>query len=56
MRFSAGPDRVHQRHAPLLGEHNPELLAELGLSPSELEALEAAGVIGQGLRSAAGAT
>ena len=56
MRFSANPDRVHRRHAPLLGEHNAEVLRELGLSTSELDALEAAGVIGQGLRSAAGAT
>ena len=56
MRFSAGPDRMHRRHAPLLGEHNAELLSDLGLSPSEIDALEAAGVIGQGLRSAAGAT
>jgi crotonobetainyl-CoA:carnitine CoA-transferase CaiB-like acyl-CoA transferase len=56
MRFSAGPQQVHRRHAPLLGEHNAELLGELGLSATEIEALDAAGVIGQGLRSAAGAT
>ena len=56
MRFSAGPEQIHHRHAPLLGEHNAELLRELGLGPSEIDALEAAGVIGQGLRSAAGAT
>jgi crotonobetainyl-CoA:carnitine CoA-transferase CaiB-like acyl-CoA transferase len=56
MRFSGGPERVHHRHAPLLGEHNAELLTEIGLSSSEIDALEAAGVIGQGLRSPAGAT
>ena len=47
MRFSRGPDRLHTRHAPLLGEHNEELLRELGLSPAEIEDLEAAGVIGR---------
>jgi crotonobetainyl-CoA:carnitine CoA-transferase CaiB-like acyl-CoA transferase len=31
-----------QRHAPLLGEHNDELLAELGVDPAPLRA---AGVI-----------
>jgi crotonobetainyl-CoA:carnitine CoA-transferase CaiB-like acyl-CoA transferase len=46
MRFSAGPCRFHTRHAPLLGEHNHELLADLGLSPSEIADLEADGVIG----------
>lgn len=56
MRFSAGPERIHRRHAPLLGENNAELLAEVGLSSSEIDALEAAGVIGRGLRSRAGAT
>ena len=35
MRFSRGPERVHRRHAPLLGEHNGELLGELGLSAAE---------------------
>jgi crotonobetainyl-CoA:carnitine CoA-transferase CaiB-like acyl-CoA transferase len=46
MRFSRGPERIHQRHAPLLGEHNEALLRELGLTQSEIDALEAAGVIG----------
>ncbi|HEY2503737.1 MAG TPA: CoA transferase [Mycobacterium sp.] len=46
MRFSAGPCRFHTRHAPLLGEHNHELLSDLGLSPSEIADLEADGVIG----------
>jgi crotonobetainyl-CoA:carnitine CoA-transferase CaiB-like acyl-CoA transferase len=46
MRFSKGPERIHRRHAPLLGEHNDALLRELGLTPTELDALEADGVIG----------
>jgi crotonobetainyl-CoA:carnitine CoA-transferase CaiB-like acyl-CoA transferase len=56
MRFSGGPQRLHRRHAPLLGEHNSELLAELGLDPADIDALAAAGVIGQGRRSPAGAS
>jgi crotonobetainyl-CoA:carnitine CoA-transferase CaiB-like acyl-CoA transferase len=47
VRFSAGPDRFHLNPAPLLGEHNHELLAELGLSVDEIAALEADGVIGR---------
>ncbi len=46
MRFSRGPERLHERHAPLLGEHNAELLGELGLTRSEIDALEAEGIIG----------
>ena len=30
MRFSRGPDRFHRRPAPLLGEHNDEVLRGLG--------------------------
>ncbi|WP_102420089.1 CaiB/BaiF CoA-transferase family protein [Mycobacterium sp. 4858] len=47
MRMSAGPSRFHTRHAPLLGEHNNELLTGLGLSDSEIAELEADGVIGR---------
>jgi crotonobetainyl-CoA:carnitine CoA-transferase CaiB-like acyl-CoA transferase len=47
MRFSKGPHQLHLRHAPLLGEHNGELLAELGLTEAEITALEADGVIGR---------
>jgi crotonobetainyl-CoA:carnitine CoA-transferase CaiB-like acyl-CoA transferase len=47
VRFSGGPDRFHLNPAPLLGEHNHELLAELGLSDDEITALEANGVIGR---------
>ncbi len=49
MRFSRGPKRLHERHAPLLGEHNEELLGELGLNRSEIDALEADGIIGGSL-------
>ncbi|WP_030326481.1 CaiB/BaiF CoA-transferase family protein [Streptomyces sp. NRRL B-3229] len=47
VRLSRGPDRRHTRPAPLLGEHNHELLAELGLTEREIAALEADGVIGR---------
>jgi crotonobetainyl-CoA:carnitine CoA-transferase CaiB-like acyl-CoA transferase len=49
MRFSPGPARLHQRHAPLLGEHNEELLGGLGLTRSEIDALETEGIIGGSL-------
>jgi crotonobetainyl-CoA:carnitine CoA-transferase CaiB-like acyl-CoA transferase len=41
-----GPDRVHVQSAPLLGQHNRELLSELGLSNKDIDELEAMGVIG----------
>jgi crotonobetainyl-CoA:carnitine CoA-transferase CaiB-like acyl-CoA transferase len=47
VRFSAGPDRFHLQPAPLLGEHNNELLTELGLSAEQIAELEADGVIGR---------
>jgi len=47
MRFSAGPGVFHTQPAPLLGQHNHELLAELGLSAAEIAELEADGVIGR---------
>ncbi|WAJ44555.1 CoA transferase [Mycobacterium sp. Aquia_216] len=46
MRFSGGPEAFHANPAPTLGQHNFELLAELGLTPAEIAALEASGVIG----------
>jgi len=49
MRFSRSPGPMHVRHAPLLGEHNVELLSELGLDPEEIDALEADGIIGRSL-------
>ena len=46
IRLSHGPDRFHVSPAPLLGEHNRELLTGLGLSDSQIAALAAEGVIG----------
>ncbi len=40
MRFSAGPETFHVRHAPLLGEHTREVLASAGLSAAQIAALE----------------
>jgi crotonobetainyl-CoA:carnitine CoA-transferase CaiB-like acyl-CoA transferase len=45
-KLSRGPDRVHVRSAPLLGQHNRELLSELGLTDDEIAGLESHGVIG----------
>jgi crotonobetainyl-CoA:carnitine CoA-transferase CaiB-like acyl-CoA transferase len=47
VRLSHGPTRHHVSHAPLLGQHNDELLAQLGLTAPEIAALEADGVIGR---------
>jgi formyl-CoA transferase/CoA:oxalate CoA-transferase len=38
IHFSATPPR-YDRHPPLLGEHNEEILAELGYSPAEIAAI-----------------
>lgn len=46
VRFSAGPERFHRTPAPLLGQHNHELLAEIGFSADEIVELENEGVIG----------
>jgi crotonobetainyl-CoA:carnitine CoA-transferase CaiB-like acyl-CoA transferase len=46
MRLSRGPARFHNTPAPLLGQHNNELLTELGLSPDEIAELERDGIIG----------
>ena len=46
MRFSGGPGLFHTHSAPLLGQHNHELLSELGLTASEIADLEADGIIG----------
>jgi crotonobetainyl-CoA:carnitine CoA-transferase CaiB-like acyl-CoA transferase len=44
--FSRGPERIHTEPAPLLGQHNHELLSELGLTDEEIADLEIQGVIG----------
>lgn len=45
--FGAGPARHQRRHAPTLGEHNREILGDLlGLSPEDIDTLEADGVVG----------
>lgn len=46
MRISTGPQRFHRAAAPLLGQHNSEVLDGLGLSEDEIAELEAQGVIG----------
>ncbi len=45
VRFSASPASI-RRSAPLAGQHNHEVLAEVGLTDAEIEALEAANVLG----------
>ncbi|WP_255553360.1 CaiB/BaiF CoA transferase family protein [Caenimonas aquaedulcis] len=42
VKLSGTPQQV-RRHPPLLGEHNAEVLAEIGVSASELAGLEAQG-------------
>jgi crotonobetainyl-CoA:carnitine CoA-transferase CaiB-like acyl-CoA transferase len=43
---SRGPGRIHVQPAPLLGQHNHEVLSELGLSDKDIDELESQGVIG----------
>ncbi|AFM18406.1 putative acyl-CoA transferase/carnitine dehydratase [Mycolicibacterium chubuense NBB4] len=45
-RSTRGPQRVHTSPAPLLGQHNHDVLRELGLTDEEIGRLEADGVIG----------
>jgi crotonobetainyl-CoA:carnitine CoA-transferase CaiB-like acyl-CoA transferase len=44
-RFSATPAKV-SRHAPSLGEHSDDVLAELGISQAERDELRETGVVG----------
>lgn len=46
VNLATGPASFHRSPAPLLGEHNQQLLAELGLSDQQIAALAEAGVIG----------
>ncbi len=46
-RFSGGPGLFHRNPAPVLGQHNEDLLVELGLTPAEIADLEADGIIGR---------
>lgn len=47
VRFSATPQNV-RRPAPLIGEHNREVLAEIGFDEAEIAALEGAGALNAG--------
>jgi crotonobetainyl-CoA:carnitine CoA-transferase CaiB-like acyl-CoA transferase len=49
MRLTPGPARWYRTAAPLLGQHNDEVLAELGVTAAERDALRADGVIGDRL-------
>ena len=50
VRSSAAPTTSHRRPAPLLGEHNREVLREVaGLDDGEIDALEADGVLAASL-------
>ncbi len=46
MRMSTGPGRFHKAPAPLLGEHNHEVLSGLGLGDDEIAELAEEGIIG----------
>jgi crotonobetainyl-CoA:carnitine CoA-transferase CaiB-like acyl-CoA transferase len=46
MRMSAGPQRFWTGAAPTLGQHNDEVLRELGITDEELASLRDARVIG----------
>jgi crotonobetainyl-CoA:carnitine CoA-transferase CaiB-like acyl-CoA transferase len=46
MVFSDAVTPLHRRPAPLLGEHNAEVLTGLGLTAAEIDSLVEEGVIG----------
>ncbi|HVF33654.1 MAG TPA: CoA transferase [Acidimicrobiales bacterium] len=45
VRFSRTPASATRRPAPTIGQHNREVLVEVGLSEADVDALEAAGVL-----------
>jgi crotonobetainyl-CoA:carnitine CoA-transferase CaiB-like acyl-CoA transferase len=47
VRFSELKQPTIRRPAPLLGEHNREILTEAGFTPAEIAALEADGILGR---------
>ena len=46
VKLSGTPQQV-RRHPPLLGEHNQEVLAELGMGPAEIAELTANGAFAE---------
>jgi crotonobetainyl-CoA:carnitine CoA-transferase CaiB-like acyl-CoA transferase len=46
INLAQGPHRFHRSPAPLLGEHNHELLRDIGVTDDEISTLEDDGVIG----------
>jgi crotonobetainyl-CoA:carnitine CoA-transferase CaiB-like acyl-CoA transferase len=48
-----GVAKVSAKRAPKLGEHNEEVLRDLGFSPAEIDDLHAAGTIQKGKERAA---
>jgi crotonobetainyl-CoA:carnitine CoA-transferase CaiB-like acyl-CoA transferase len=46
-RWPGAPGRIIRRHAPLMGEHNEEVLTGIGVTASQLARLEADGIIGR---------
>ncbi len=47
MRFSYGPDPQYASVSPTLGQHNEEILGDLGLSERDLARLRSASIIGE---------
>ena len=47
LRITPGPPRHHRSAAPTLGQHNDEILRDLGISDNELATLRAEQVIGE---------
>jgi crotonobetainyl-CoA:carnitine CoA-transferase CaiB-like acyl-CoA transferase len=56
VRLSNGLQQFHRRPAPLLGQHNQELLTELGMTITEVAALEVDGIIGPAPMTSGGTT